>query len=70
MHDVIDIEVTPLSSACGAAIKGVDLTKELSEPNVGIWTIGRARYERRLRNDATIARDPGCIGIGWRRSTR
>src|SRR5260370_37041120 len=30
MHDVIDIEVTPLSSACGAAIKGVDLPKELS----------------------------------------
>src|SRR5215510_3545776 len=30
MHDVIDIEVTPLSSACGAEIKGVDLTKELS----------------------------------------
>src|SRR2546430_5773888 len=34
MHDVIDIEATPLSSACGAAIKGVDLTKELSEPTV------------------------------------
>src|SRR6266567_7111520 len=31
MHDVIDIEVTPLSSACGAEIKGVDLTKELSQ---------------------------------------
>jgi taurine dioxygenase len=34
MHDVIDIEVTPLSSACGAQIKGVDLTMELSEPTV------------------------------------
>jgi taurine dioxygenase len=34
MHDVIDIEVTPLSSACGAQIKGVDLTKELSGPTV------------------------------------
>ena len=34
MHDVIDIEVRPLSSACGAQIKGVDLTKELSEPTV------------------------------------
>src|SRR5215470_6288982 len=30
MHEVIDIEVTPLSSACGAEIKGVDLTRELS----------------------------------------
>ena len=34
MHDVIDIEVTPLSSACGAEIKGVDLTRELSESAV------------------------------------
>ncbi|HET9245572.1 MAG TPA: TauD/TfdA family dioxygenase, partial [Xanthobacteraceae bacterium] len=34
MHDVIDMEVTPLSSACGAEIKGVDLTKELSESAV------------------------------------
>ena len=31
MQDVIDIEVTPLSSACGAEIRGVDLTKPLSE---------------------------------------
>src|SRR6516225_6432537 len=30
MQDVIDIEVTPLSTACGAEIKGVDLTKPLS----------------------------------------
>jgi hypothetical protein len=26
MQDVIDIEVTPLSAACGAEIKGIDLT--------------------------------------------
>src|SRR5712691_7822384 len=31
MQDVVDIQVTPLSSACGAEIKGVDLTKPLSE---------------------------------------
>jgi hypothetical protein len=30
MQDVLDIEVTPLASACGAEIKGVDLTKPLS----------------------------------------
>ena len=30
MHDVIDIQVTPLSSACGAEISGVDLTRPLS----------------------------------------
>ena len=34
MQDVLDIEVTPLSSACGAEIKGVDLTKPLSEGTV------------------------------------
>src|SRR6195256_4201934 len=34
MQDVLDIEVTPLASACGAEIKGVDLTKPLSESTV------------------------------------
>jgi taurine dioxygenase len=34
MHDVLDITVTPLSSACGAEIKGVDLTKPLSDSQV------------------------------------
>jgi taurine dioxygenase len=34
MHDVIDIQVTPLSSACGAEISGIDLTRPLSEDQV------------------------------------
>jgi taurine dioxygenase len=34
MHDVIDIQVTPLSSACGAEIRGVNLTKPLSDETV------------------------------------
>ena len=34
MHDVMDITVTPLSSACGAEISGVDLTRPLSEETV------------------------------------
>src|SRR3954464_8243052 len=34
MQDVIDIEVTPLSSACGAEIKGIDVTRPLSEAEV------------------------------------
>jgi taurine dioxygenase len=34
MHDVIDIQVTPLSAACGAEISGVDLTKPLSAAEV------------------------------------
>jgi taurine dioxygenase len=31
MHEIIDIQVTPLSSACGAEISGVDLTKPLPD---------------------------------------
>ena len=31
MFDVQDIEVIPLGSACGAEIRGVDLTKDISE---------------------------------------
>ena len=36
MQDVIDIEVTPLSPACGAEIKGLDLRKPLSREQVQI----------------------------------
>jgi taurine dioxygenase len=35
MQDAIDIEVTPLSAACGAEIKGVDLTRPLDAATVG-----------------------------------
>src|SRR5688572_27937167 len=34
MQDVIDIQVTPLSPACGAEIGGVDLTRPLSTETV------------------------------------
>jgi taurine dioxygenase len=34
MHDVLDIQVTPLSSACGAEISGIDLTRPLSDATV------------------------------------
>jgi taurine dioxygenase len=34
MQDVLDIQVVPLSPACGAEIKGVDLTKPLSREAV------------------------------------
>jgi len=34
MQDVMDIVVTPLSSACGAQIEGVDLTRPLSPSTV------------------------------------
>ena len=34
MQDVMDVTVTPLSSACGAEISGVDLTRDLSKETV------------------------------------
>jgi len=34
MQDVMDIQVTPLSSACGAEISGIDVTRPLSEVQV------------------------------------
>src|SRR6476660_9280176 len=34
MQDVLDIQVTPLSPACGAEISGVDLTRPLSPETV------------------------------------
>src|SRR5579862_9844971 len=34
MHDTIDIQVTPLSPACGAEISGIDLSKPLGEHEV------------------------------------
>jgi taurine dioxygenase len=34
MQDVMDIQVTPLSPACGAEIKGIDLTRPLSKEAV------------------------------------
>jgi taurine dioxygenase len=34
MQDVLEMQVVPLSSACGAEIKGVDLTRPLSRETV------------------------------------
>src|SRR5579864_2283726 len=34
MQDTIDVEVTPLPAACGAEIKGVDLTRPLAAETV------------------------------------
>jgi taurine dioxygenase len=34
MQDVLDVEVIPLSPACGAEIRGVDLKRPLTEPQV------------------------------------
>src|SRR5262245_36066598 len=34
MQEVMDIQVTPLSSACGAEIRGVDLSRPLAQDTV------------------------------------
>jgi alpha-ketoglutarate-dependent taurine dioxygenase len=59
MQDVIDIEVTPLSAAYGAEIKGVDLTRPVSESAVRAikraWTrhlVSAAGPCRRTTNSA------------------
>jgi alpha-ketoglutarate-dependent taurine dioxygenase len=41
MRDVVGIEVTPLSAACGAEIKGVDLTSPL--PTAAVEAIRQAQ---------------------------
>ena len=40
MQDVLELDVTPLSPACGAEVRGVDITKPLS-PDI-VEAIGRA----------------------------
>src|SRR3954462_2155525 len=44
MQDVLDIEVRPLSPACGAEIRGVDLTRPLSEAQVNAITDAWAKH--------------------------
>ena len=44
MQDVLDIEVRPLSPACGAEIRGVDLTKPLTEAQVNAIKDAWARH--------------------------
>jgi taurine dioxygenase len=45
MQDVLDIEVVPMSPACGAEIRGVDLTKPLSKETVDAI---RAAWDKHL----------------------
>jgi taurine dioxygenase len=44
MQDVLDIEVRPLSSACGAEIRGVDLTRPLTQAQVNAIKDAWAKY--------------------------
>jgi len=44
MQDVLDIEVTPLSGACGAEIRGVDLKRPLTQAQVNAIKDAWARH--------------------------
>jgi taurine dioxygenase len=44
VQEVLDITVMPLSSACGAEIRGVDLTKPLSESTVQVIKHAWGKY--------------------------
>jgi len=44
MQDVLDMEVVPLSGACGAEIRGIDLTAPLSEAQVDAIKEAWARH--------------------------
>jgi alpha-ketoglutarate-dependent taurine dioxygenase len=57
MQDVIDIEVTPLSAACGAEIKGVDLTRPVSESAVRAIKQAWARHLVLLFRGQTLSQD-------------
>jgi alpha-ketoglutarate-dependent taurine dioxygenase len=57
MQDVIDIEVTPLSAGCGAEIKGVDLTRPVSESAVRAIKQAWARHLVLLFRGQTLSQD-------------
>jgi taurine dioxygenase len=57
MQDFIDIEVTPLSAACGAEIKGVDLTRPVSESAVRAIKQAWARHLVLLFRSQTLSQD-------------
>ena len=56
MQDAIDIEVTPLSAACGAEIKGVDLTGPLDAATVGAIKDAWGRHLNSLLNSLVLPR--------------
>jgi taurine dioxygenase len=57
MHDVMDIQVTPLSPACGAEISGVDLTRELSGAEVRAIKDAWAKHLVLVFRGQTITQD-------------
>src|SRR5260221_8584805 len=57
MQDVIDIEVTLLSAACGAEIKGIDLTRPLSAATIQAVKEAWDRHLVLVFRGQTLSRD-------------
>src|SRR6266568_3716144 len=57
MQDVMDVTVTPLSSACGAEIGGVDLTRDLSKETVRAIKDAWAKHLVLVFRGQTITQD-------------
>ncbi len=57
MQDVMDVMVTPLSSACGAEISGVDLTRDLSKETVRAIKDAWAKHLVLVFRGQTITQD-------------
>src|SRR5262249_43581659 len=57
MQDAIDIEVTPLSAACGAEVKGVDLTRPLSAATIQAVRDARGRHLVLVFRGQTLSQD-------------
>src|SRR5262245_7724646 len=57
MQDVLDIEVRPLSPACGAEIRGVDLTKPLTEAQVSAIKDAWAKHLVLVFRGQTVSQD-------------
>jgi taurine dioxygenase len=57
MQDVIDLTVTPLSGACGAEIRGVDVTRPLSQETVQAIKDAWAKHLVLVFRGQTITQD-------------
>ncbi len=57
MQDVVGIEVTPLSTACGAEIKGIDLTRPLSAATIATIKEAWNRHLVLVFRGQTLAQD-------------
>ncbi len=58
MQDVVGIEVTPLSTACGAEVKGIDLTRPLSATTIQAIKFGELA-DRKKAPEQLRGRDEG-----------